>query len=243
MTIPALALAILLALAAPSPQRKPLPCELTKVDPPTVSPVEMRDYRYCEILLLHAAGQRATGCVYNTTTVNHCPPAKWEAIDPKNLMREYQLDEVIMNGPRAWVMDKVTTATQGASMSIDGLEMKPIASVNLPPGAWFASHAQKPYAESSIARDTVYTYTANKPVYKLVDATATPPRTYIMQSYSRTVDPTLTMGQLAKLADKLVLPCGWSYVVETPAKDIVLGSGGTAHITQDSLQNTYQRME
>src|SRR5205085_12436562 len=27
-----------------------------------------------------------------------------------------------------------------------------------PPGAWFASHAQKPYAESSIARDTVYTY-------------------------------------------------------------------------------------
>jgi hypothetical protein len=237
-----LALAILLALAAPSPQRKPLPCALPKVDPP-IQLADRRDYRYCEILLLHAAGQQATGCVYNTTNVNHCPPAKWEAIDPKNLMREYQLDEVIMNGPRAWVFDKVTIATQGATLSIDGLEMKPIASVNLPPGAWFASHTQRPYVESSIARDTVYTYVANKPVYKLVNATVSPARTYIMQSYSRTVDPTLTMNQLARLADKLVLPCGWSYHVETPTKDIVVKSGGTAHITQDSLQNTYQRME
>ncbi len=242
MTNPALALAILLALAAPSPQRKPLPCELTKVDPPGVMS-GMRDYRYCEILLLHAAGQRATGCVYNTTNLNHCPPAKWEAIDPKNLIREYQLDEVIMNGPRAWVMDKVTIGTQGAAMSIDGLQMKPIASVDLPPGAWFASHAQRPYTESSIVRDTVYTYAANKPVYKLVNANVNPARTYIMQSYSRTVDPTLTMSQLATLASRLILPCGWSYVVETPTKDIVLESGGTAHITQDSLQNTYQRMD
>lgn len=242
MTNSALALAILLALAAPSPQRKPLPCELPKVDPPKLL-TDMRDYRYCEILLLHAAGQQATGCVYNTTTLNNCPPAKWEALDPKNLIREYQLDEVIMNGPRAWVMDKVTIDTQGAPMSIDGLEMKPIASVDLPPGAWFASHAQRPYTESSIVRDTVYTYAANKPVYKLVNANVSPARTYIMQSYSRTVDPTLTMSQLATLASKLVLPCGWSYVVETPTKDIVLESGGTAHITQDSLQNTYQRME
>ena len=242
MTNLALALAILLALAAPSSQRKPLPCDLPKVDPPGLM-TGMRDYRYCEILLLHAAGQGATGCVYNTTTLNSCPPAKWEAIDPKNLIRKYQLDEVIMNGPRAWVMDKVTTATQGAPMSIDGLEMKPIALVDLPPGAWFASHAQKPYTESSIARDTVYTYAANNPVYKLVNANVNPARTYIMQSYSRTVDPTLTMSQLANLARKLVLPCGWSYVVETPTKDIVLESGGTAHIIQDSLQNTYQRME
>ena len=80
-------------------------------------------------------------------------------------------------------------------------------------------------------------------MYKLVDATGPHARTYIMQSYSRTVDPTLTMSQLANLARKLVLPCGWSYVVETPTKDIVLESGGTAHIIQDSLQNTYQRME
>jgi hypothetical protein len=242
MTTPALALAILLALAAPAPHRKPLPCELTKVDPPTLL-TGRRDYRYCEILLLHAAGQQATGCVYNTTNVNHCPPAKWEAIDPKTLIREYQIDEVIMNGPRAWVMDEVTIDTKGDSLSVDGLEMKPIAKVSLPPGAWYASHTQRPYVESTIIRDTVYTYKANKPVYKLVDATATPARTYIMQSYSRTVDPALTMGQLATLAKKLVLPCGWTYVVETPTQDIVVKSGGTAHITQDSLQNTYQRME
>ena len=238
----AVALAVLLALAAPSPRRKPLPCELTKVDPPKLF-TDRRDYRYCEILLMHAAGQQATACVYNTTNLNHCPPAKWEAIDPKNLIREYQIDEVIMNGPRAWVMDEVTIDTQGPSLSIDGLEMKPIATVELPPGAWYASHTQRPYTESTVTRNTVYTYKANRPVYKLVDANASPARTYIMQSYSRTVDPTLTIGQLANLARKLTLPCGWSYVVETPTKDIVVKSGGTAHITQDSLQNTYQRMD
>lgn len=237
-----IALAVLLSLAAPSPQRKPLPCELPKVDPPTLLS-GMRDYRYGEILLMHGAGQGATACVYNTTTVNHCPPAKWEAIDPKKLIREYQIDEVIMNGPRFWMMDTVTIDTKGASMSIDGLEMKPIATAELPPGAWYASHTQRPYTETSIVRNTVYTYAANRPVYKLVHKDGKGTHTYIMQSYSRTVDPTLTMGQLANLASKLVLPCGWSYVVETPAKETVVQSGGTAHITQDSLQNTYQRMD
>jgi hypothetical protein len=237
-----LALALLLALAVPSPQRKPLPCELPKADPPALL-TGMRDYRYCKILLLHAAGQSATACVYNTTKVNHCPPREWEGIDPKNLIREYQLDEVIMNGARAWVMDEVTIDTKGAAMSIDGLEMKPIATAELPPGTWFASHAQRPYVETTIVRNTVYTYAAHKPVYKLVHTDGSTVHTYIMQSYSRTVDPTLTMSQLARLASKLVLPCGWSYVVETPTKDIVVKSGGTAHITQDSLQNTYQRME
>ena len=238
----ALALAVLLSLAGPSPQRKPLPCDLPKADSPTLLP-DMRDYRYCEILLLHAVGRGATACVYNTTTLNTCPPAKWEAIDPKKLIREYQIDEVIMNGPRAWVMDTVTIDTKGTPMSIDGLEMKPIATADLPPGAWYASHTQRPYTETSIVRNTIYTYAANSPVYKLVNTNGPRTRTYIMQSYSRTVDPTLTMSQLAGLASKLVLPCGWRYVVETPTKEIVLKSGGTAHITQDSLQNTYRRMD
>jgi hypothetical protein len=64
-----------------------------------------------------------------------------------------------------------------------------------------------------------------------------------MQSYSRIVDPTLTINQLATLGSRLDLPSGWVYVVETPTSEIVLRSGGVAHVTQDSLQNTYQRMD
>ncbi|HKS22652.1 MAG TPA: hypothetical protein VJZ76_07635 [Thermoanaerobaculia bacterium] len=242
MINPSLALAVLLALAAPSPKRKPLPCHIESLKTPN-SMSDMRDYRYCEILLMHAVGQQAKACVYNTTSLNHCPPAKWEAIDPKNLIREYRIDEVIMNGPRAWVMDEVTIDTKGTPLSIDGLEMKPIATAELPPGAWYASHTQRPYTETTITRNTIYTYAANRPVYKLVDANVSPARTYIMQSYSRTVDPTLTIGQLDKLANKLTLPCGWSYVVETPKHETVVKSDGAATITQDSLQNTYQRIK
>jgi haloalkane dehalogenase len=241
MTKPALVLAVLLSLSGCSLQRKPLSCELTKVDPHTST--DMRDDRYCEILFMHAAGPLATGCVYTTYGLNKCPPAKWEALDPKELVHEYQVDQAIMNGPRFWVMDTFTIDTQGSPTSIDGLEMKPGASIDMPPGAMLASHAQRPYTETAVARNTIFTYAANKPVYKLVNKTVSPERTYIMQAYSRIVDPTLTINQLATLGSKLDLPSGWSYVVETPTSEIVLKSGGTAYVTQDSLQNTYQRMD
>lgn len=70
-----------------------------------------------------------------------------------------------------------------------------------------------------------------------------PERIYIMQAYSPIVDPTLTMNQLATLGSRLDLPSGWTYVVETPTNEIVLKSDGTAYVTQDSQQNTYQRMD
>ncbi|HEU4887458.1 MAG TPA: hypothetical protein VFV49_06205 [Thermoanaerobaculia bacterium] len=240
MTKPALLLAVLLSLSACSLQRMPLSCELTKVEPHTST--GMRDDRYCEILFMHAAGPRATGCVYNTYGLNECPPEQWEALDPKKLVREYQVDQAIMNGPRFWVMDTFTIDTQGSPTSIDGLEMKPGAAIDMPPGAMLASHAQQPYRETSVVRNTTFTYAANQPVYKLVDRTASPERTYIMQAYSQIVDPTLTMDQLATLGSRLDLPSGWTYVVDTPTNEIVLKSGGTAYVTQDSLQNTYQRM-
>ena len=245
ITRPRLVLAILLFLAACSQQRKPLSCELTNVDPHTST--DMRDDRYCEILFMHGAGQRATGCVYTTYGLNDCPPAKWEALGPQELVREYQIDQAIMNGPRFWVMDTFTIDTQGSPTSIDGLEMKPGASIDLPPGAILASHAQRPYTETAVVRNTTFTYAANRPVYKLVDRSVnrpvSPERTYIMQSYSRIVDPTLTINQLATLGSKLDLPTGWTYVVETPTNEIVLKSGGTAYVIQDSLQNTYQRID
>ena len=241
MTKSALVLAVLLSLSGYSLQRQPLSCELTKVEPRTST--DMRDERYCEILFMHAAGPLATGCVYTTYGLNKCPPAKWEALDPKQLVRKYQVDQAIMNGPRFWVMDTFTIDTQGSPTSIDGLEMKPGASIDMPPGAMLASHVQRPYMETAVVRNTIFTYAANKPVYKLVNKTVSPERRYIMQSYSRTVDRTLTMSQLATLGSKLHVPRGWSYIVETPTSEIVLKSGGTAYVMQDSVQNTYQRME
>ncbi|HEY0159775.1 MAG TPA: hypothetical protein VGF28_20995 [Thermoanaerobaculia bacterium] len=237
----ALLLAVLLSLSACSLQRKPLSCELATVQPHTQT--GMRGDPYCEILFMQGAGRRATGCVYTTYGLNDCPAAQWEALDPRQLRREYQVDEVIMNGPRVWVMDSFTIDTQGSPTSIDGLEMKPAAPIDLPPGALLASRAQRPYRETSVVRNTTFTYLKGQPVYKLVDRSVDPARTYIMQAYSRIVDPSLTMEDLATLGSRLELPDQWFYVVETPDTDVVVKSGGTAHVTQDSLQNTYQRMD
>ena len=227
-----------LLLAACSMQRQPLSCALTPVDPPR-SQSGMRDQRYCEILFMQGAGGRTSGCVYTTFGLNTCPADQWTALDPRQLRREYQIDEALMNGPRFWTMDTFTIDKSGAPTSIDGLEMKPGASIEMPPGSLLASFVQRPYNETQVVRNTVYTYIAGQPVYQLVS----PDHTYVMQAYSQIVDPTLTKDDLATLGARLKLPDHWTYTVTTPTSDLVVASGGVAYVIQDDLQNTYQRMQ
>jgi len=224
--------------SACSMQRQPLSCALTAADPPR-SQSGMRDQRYCEILFMQGAGGKTAGCVYTTFGLNTCPDEQWSAINPRALRRQYQIDEAIMNGPRFWTMDTFTIDMSGAATSVDGLEMKPGASIEMPPGSLLASFVQRAYHETQINRNTAYRYDAGQPVYQLVS----PDHTYIMQAYSQIVDPTLTKDGLATLGDRLKLPSGWKYVVTTPTSDLVVNSGGKAYVLQDDLQNTYQRMQ
>lgn len=221
--------------AATTP-RQTLSCALQPADEQSDG---MRGRRYCEILFFQGAGNNTTGCVYTTISLNDCPQEQWEALNARDLKREYQVSNVIMNGPRYFMMDifSVTTTSQG--VSIDGLEMRPGASIEMPPGSLVGSFLQQPYSETPVVRDTKFVYLAGQPTYRLVS----PDHTYILQSYSLIVDPTLTQTDLVALGDKLKLPKGWSYVVTTPTADLIVKSNGKAYVIQDSLQDTYQRMD
>jgi hypothetical protein len=83
----------------------------------------------------------------------------------------------------------------------------------------------------------VFVFDAGRPVFEIVDADS---RRWVMQTFSRTVDPELSMNDLAGLADRLALPDGWRY--ETHVLDAPLRVDTTtrsAKVLQDDLGNSY----
>jgi hypothetical protein len=205
-----------------------------------VSQGGLRDYRYCEILVVHGTGDSIIGDVYNTIGLNDCPQSQWESIDPDSLRRALHASAIVMNGPRYMAMDSNSVGTPGPTVTFDSLQMHVVGQILLPPGSLAASRQQKPYVDHHIARNTRYVYLAGDSVYALVS----PDGTYVMQAYSQIVDPTFSHDDLATLGSRLKLPPRWSYrAVPLTSNLVVVPSNDTATITQDELQNSYQRIE
>jgi hypothetical protein len=231
------ALAAVLALAAPA-----LAQDATPVAPPAAAaPTDLRGTRYCEIIPVYRDGLSFRLEVYNTLGRNDCPLDVWTAIDPKALAKELGADEVVMNGPRFWVMDRIIAggATKdGATRSFDGLEATQRATLTLPfRDIVFGS---RPYSVKTVNRETTYVYDAGKPVYEIIDDTG---RVYVMQTFAEIVDKTLTMDDLAGLGARLKLPDGWRYATRTLDSEMRLTASGEAFLIQDDLQNSYQRRD
>jgi hypothetical protein len=65
-------------------------------------------------------------------------------------------------------------------------------------------------------------------------------QTWVMKSLSLIVDPPLTYDQLTDLGDRLQLPSGWSYRVQTLEKGLILKpEQDIAKFVQDELRNLY----
>jgi hypothetical protein len=119
------------------------------------------------------------------------------------------------------------------------LGMRKLATLRLPLLDVLAGLRRKPYTEKKVERTTVYTYQAGREVYELVSPQGV---AYVMQSYSLEVDPALSEAALKTLGGRLRLPPGWRYRVRQLNQDWVLRVEGYAHVIQDELQNTYQRV-
>jgi hypothetical protein len=91
-----------------------------------------------------------------------------------------------------------------------------------------------------VRRTTVYVWDQDREVYELVAPEGT---SYVMQSYSLAVDPTLTEGDLPTLGTRLQLPPGWRYRVRQLSREWSLQVDGEARVVQDDLENSYQRVE
>ncbi len=199
----------------------------------------IRNARYCEIIPVKREGFHFVATVYNTLGQNDCPPDIWHKITETQLKKRFDAFQVVMNGPRHFVMDKIIASgstAEGKTIEAGGLRLTERASIDI----GLFDLRREPYYERTILRDTRYVYEADKPVFTLV---APRGERYAMQAYAQIVDKTLDYDELPKLGERLKLPHDWRYEVMTPRTDIVLGAKGEATVIQDDLENTYQKIE
>lgn len=208
----------------------------------TAAPVGMkertnlRNVRYCEVLVAIRHGLSATASVYNTLGLNDCPAEKWAALNTDKLKDELHATQVILNGPRYFIMDRNALANPGEVKTFDGLDARLVAQLEIK-----SRHNRTPYTENTVDRQSQYVYEKGKSVYELVSPDG---RVYIMQSYSQEIDKSLDESGLSTLAGRLKLPKGWQYRTRMLDQDLVVrNSGGQAHVVQDDLRDSYQLMQ
>jgi hypothetical protein len=112
-----------------------------------------------------------------------------------------------------------------------------VATLDVPLSALVEKRAS--YTVQGINRTTEYVFLAGRPVFELIDPDE---RIYVMQAYSQEIDPTLSYAALATLGERLKPPTGWRYRSRVLDADLVADVSGEAHIIQDELRNTYQRV-
>jgi hypothetical protein len=199
---------------------------------------DVRDRRYCELFLVKREGVHLKADIYNTLGLNDCPQAQWAAIDTAKLGLSFGAVTVLRNGPRHFIMDRLASGDLTSKITdMQGLAMRLVATMDVPLLALLEKRAA--YQDRTINRTTDWTFSAGKPVYELVDPKG---QVYVMQAYAQIVDPTLTYSDLASLGSRLKLPADWQYRHRILDADLVARAKGEAHILQDELQNTYQRM-
>lgn len=229
LTIAALAAAAIVFTAC-------APAAVAKQPPKVVSATGMYGDRYCEYLVVKGQLPNLTGTVWNTYGLNDCPPAQWKASDPAAIAKQEGALTVILNGPRYWLIDSASLYDPGKVKSFAGLRMRELTTVQIPlvngvPG-------QTPYTEVTVNRKNSFTWNRGRTVHELL---APDGRAYVMQAFSRIVDPKLRRSDLDGLGARLKLPAGWRFRNRTLARDLVLTTKTKATVLQDELQNTYQR--
>lgn len=208
----------------------------TTAAPTTVAqPTSMRGGRYCEVLLVTPKDAGFTARVFSTYTLNECAADTWAALDPTAIATENGVPVALLNGPRYWLIDSVTKQREGALNVVDfgGLDMNELAVVTVTQRL----DGLKPYVANSVDRKTVFTYAAGSTVYELTDPNGA---TYVMQSWSQQVEPTLVEADLAGLAARLTLPAGWTYSSRVLSETLdVVTVDQPAQVLQDDLRNSY----
>lgn len=206
--------------------------------PRAVVAADLHGKRYCEILLLQPAGSGGVADVYNTYGLNDCPPTAWATLDMKAVATANGAPLAIRNGPRYWLMDRIDKAAAGARVvKTFGTGAGAIAMIKEATVTIGSLTGPRTYTPRNVNRATVFTWDAGRTVYELHDATG---GTWLMQTYSQQIDPSLTEAGLAGLATRLHLPAGWSYRsrVLTAALRVVTTTTD-ARVMQDDLMNSY----
>jgi hypothetical protein len=199
----------------------------------------LRNQRYCEVLVGKRAWLNLEVRVFNTQGLNLCPEAQWKTLTKESITKTFDASFVLLNGPRYWAMDEIQAAgntVNNVKESFGGMEMNLRATIQL--SLLKQLMGSKQYTPNEVARTTNFVYRAGSAVYEL---TSPGGDVYVMQSYSQIVNPALNMKDLPVLGEQLKLPAGWTYRSRVLDQDLSLLANGVAYVLQDNLSNSYQR--
>jgi hypothetical protein len=193
--------------------------------------------RYGEVLLVRAGESGPEATVYNTFPLNDCPAELWDKLGAKAIAAENDAVAALLNGPRYWLMSGLGKRDR------DGLEHKVFGGIEMIRQATvkLSSMNPSPYQVNRVNREALFTFDAGREIYELIDPDG---RHWVMQTWSQTVDPTLSLADLPGLANRLSLPAGWRYQPRTPTSTLrVDTTNSDANVTQDDLANSYSLQE
>jgi hypothetical protein len=226
----ALAAALTLALLASVPTAGPAVAATTQ---PTIS--GLYNKRYCEIFAVsNPTSEGFPVTIYNTIGLNDCPAATWDAIDFEAIRTSEGLLAAVPNGPRRWVIDAVRGRTTGEARDVGGLMMRPVASLVT------TTLTPQPFTETKIARTNSWVFRKGRKIHELVSPSGS---RYVMQAYTRTVDPGLNPKTLPAVGSNplAALPTGWKFRTRQLKRELVVKSNGMATIVRDGLRSVYQK--
>ena len=207
---------------------------------------------HCEVLIMSrdADGPGGAGHYYNSLGVvddvsDEDFDARFLALDPEELRKEYGGDGVRFNGPRRFLTDRFEgLAFDGGKISMLGpIPMYLYGTFVVPNFDAFIAGKQTPYVESVSKRSTTWFWNTGSEVYELVSPDGI---VFVMQSASLRVDPDNTVDRLSTLGERLALAEGWTYRARTLEDDLVMvatvDSDPPNTVVFDEIENNYQRL-
>jgi hypothetical protein len=199
---------------------------------------DMRGYRFCEVGLITGTSQdNAIANIWNTTGACDPTPEQFDALDADTIARENGALRAWLNPVRRWMSDRLDVREAGDDRTFGGIT-----------GTWtgvvgaatlMQATVQGSYFPSYIYRDNTFTFNTGSEVYVL---RAPDGEVFVMQSFTRHWDPTLSDDNLAHLSRRIDLPGGWGFRAEMLNQDLEVSSNpdNLAHVLQDNLHNVYQ---
>ena len=208
----------------------------TGLDPrEQVSVKAVRGVPFCGMGAFVGVGKTQRAHVYSAKLP--VDPDAYKKIDPVKLAGELGVDMVAVNHGRFWMMDELSFMG-GEIQDFHGVPMRWAGDMT---GAEMIAQFQSAYAPSLIYRNSNWVWHAGKPVYLLRDPGGA---TWVLQEYTKDVDPSLTADNLDQLGSKYKqLPEGWTFETKILTENLSLDTsraGGWAAIIRDEFHCTYQ---
>ena len=202
-----------------------------------ISLQRMFNSRYCEVFGVNSIPTGGFSVqIFNSVGLNKCPEAKWAALDFDAIADSEGWFAAAPNGPRYWLMDTITGALPTNPKTFGGIPMRQVATLTT------STLQPPPFTEFTINRRNTWVFKKGRTIHLLTDPAGA---RYVMQAYTRTVDPTLNPKTLRNLGTNPAaeIPEGWRFSSRKLKKSLALKAAGEATIIRDGVRSVYQRVK